>query len=247
MTEDGSSLTGAIRAALAEKGHHVRVIKPGDLELPAPGGKLAGLIVLAPAAGMNPGFIKAAFRLIHTLAPALRRAGSQGGAVLLTVSRLDGSFGLGSSTGTFDPTSGALAGLAKTAREEWPEVSCKAIDLGQDLHPVERVAERLVEELLRRGPVEVGLSGNGACQIELEPVLAAEPAPGRGRAIDRHDVVVISGGARGITAEVAVALAASFQPRLVLLGRTPAPEPEPDWLAPLEDDAAIRRADQGAR
>ena len=56
------------------------------------------------------------------------------------------------------------------------------------------------------------------------------------------DVVVISGGARGITAEVAAALAASFGPRLVLLGRTPAPEREPGWLAALSDEAEIRRA-----
>ena len=55
-------------------------------------------------------------------------------------------------------------------------------------------------------------------------------------------MVVISGGARGITAEVALGLAASFRPRLVLLGRTPQPDAEPDWLAPLETDAAIRRA-----
>ena len=61
-------------------------------------------------------------------------------------------------------------------------------------------------------------------------------------AIDRGDVVVISGGARGITAEVAVALAESFGPRLVLLGRTPAPAVEPDWLAPLAGDVEIRRA-----
>ena len=56
------------------------------------------------------------------------------------------------------------------------------------------------------------------------------------------DVVVVSGGARGITAEVAVALASAFQPRLVLLGRSPAPGREEAWLAGILDEAGLRRA-----
>jgi NAD(P)-dependent dehydrogenase (short-subunit alcohol dehydrogenase family) len=56
------------------------------------------------------------------------------------------------------------------------------------------------------------------------------------------DLVVITGGARGVTAEVAVALAGSFRPTLVLLGRSPAPEAEPDWLAPLTGESEIKRA-----
>ena len=56
------------------------------------------------------------------------------------------------------------------------------------------------------------------------------------------DVVVMTGGARGITAEVAVALAEAFRPTIVLLGRSPAPSREPDWLAPLADEAEIKRA-----
>ena len=55
-------------------------------------------------------------------------------------------------------------------------------------------------------------------------------------------MVVITGGARGVTAEVAVALAAAFRPTLAILGRSPIPEAEPDWLAPLADEAEIKRA-----
>ena len=38
---------------------------------------------------------------------------------------------LGSGTTLADPLSGGLSGLAKTAAHEWPEVACKAVDLGQ--------------------------------------------------------------------------------------------------------------------
>ena len=55
-------------------------------------------------------------------------------------------------------------------------------------------------------------------------------------------MIVATGGARGVTAEAAVALARAFRPTLVLLGRSPAPEREPDWLAPLTAEAEIKRA-----
>jgi hypothetical protein len=42
------------------------------------------------------------------------------------------------------------------------------------------------------------------------------------------DVVVGSGGACGVTAATALAMARAWQPTLVLLGRSPAPRPEPD-------------------
>ena len=45
-----------------------------------------------------------------------------------------------------------------------------------------------------------------------------------------------------MTAEVAAALASRFRPTLVLLGRSPAPAEEPDWLAPLIDETEIKRA-----
>ncbi len=56
------------------------------------------------------------------------------------------------------------------------------------------------------------------------------------------DVVVISGGARGVTAEVAIALAASSRATLLLLGRSEAPQVEPAWLEGLQSEAEIKKA-----
>jgi NAD(P)-dependent dehydrogenase (short-subunit alcohol dehydrogenase family) len=56
-------------------------------------------------------------------------------------------------------------------------------------------------------------------------------------------VVLVTGGARGVTAEAAVALAGAFKPTLILTGRTPPPTgPEPAWLAGLTDEAALKKA-----
>ncbi len=64
-----------------------------------------------------------------------RRPGLAEGPVraFATVTRLGGSFGLDGLSTDADPTSGGLAGLAKTAGHEWPEVNCKAIDLDPSL------------------------------------------------------------------------------------------------------------------
>jgi NAD(P)-dependent dehydrogenase (short-subunit alcohol dehydrogenase family) len=53
---------------------------------------------------------------------------------------------------------------------------------------------------------------------------------------------VISGGARGITAVCALELARRVRPALVLLGRSPEPVPEPEWMRGAESDAEIKKA-----
>jgi NAD(P)-dependent dehydrogenase (short-subunit alcohol dehydrogenase family) len=54
-------------------------------------------------------------------------------------------------------------------------------------------------------------------------------------------VVVITGGGRGVTAAAALALAEAYRPFLVLLGRSPEPAEEPQWLASLSGEADIKR------
>ena len=85
-------------------------------------------------------------------------------ALLATVSRLDGHFGLAGLAADLDPISGGLAGLTKTASHEWPSVHCKAIDLSREFEPGE-AGVRIADELLFVGPVEVGITQDGAGRI----------------------------------------------------------------------------------
>jgi NAD(P)-dependent dehydrogenase (short-subunit alcohol dehydrogenase family) len=205
-------------------------------EPPLPAEGLRGLVIVAPATADDP-FLQSAFRLLQLAGPGLRRAGNSGGSMFVTVSFIDGAFGLDDPrTGIL---SGGLAGLAKTAAHEWPEVQCKAIDLAHGIDPDEAVLA-VADELFLSGPIEVGIGPSGRCTLQLVEQAIAESdwapllAPG--------DVVVISGGARGVTAEAAVALARHLQSTLVLLGRSPEPRPEPDWLASLSEESEIKRA-----
>ncbi len=85
------------------------------------------------------------------------------------------------------PASGALAGIAKTAGQEWANVHCKAIDLDHAFDSPETAAGLIVDEMLRRGPAEVGLTQQGRTVLKLEPLpearlsRSAGPAPRAGR------------------------------------------------------------------
>ena len=61
-------------------------------------------------------------------------AGKNGYAAFITVTHLDGQFGL-SLDSSIEPISGGLFGLTKTLNLEWDDVFCRAIDLhpGLDL------------------------------------------------------------------------------------------------------------------
>jgi NAD(P)-dependent dehydrogenase (short-subunit alcohol dehydrogenase family) len=56
------------------------------------------------------------------------------------------------------------------------------------------------------------------------------------------DLIVVTGGARGVTADAIEPLVRAAQPTVLLLGRSPAPGEEPRWAAPHEDEASLKRA-----
>ncbi len=221
--------------ALGYRPRSVSIAALRDLDRPA---ALGGLLILASARQMEDALLKDALFGLQHAGPALRAAGEQTGAVFVTVSRLDGAFGLAKLDPRREPLDGGLAGLAKTVGHEWPEVNCKAIDLADDFASPEEEAAALLDELFLTGPAEVGLAADRRITLvcNVEPLAAGGVTP-----FHHGDLIVVSGGARGVTAEVAVSLAQAFQPTLLLLGRTPEPFSEPDWLAALTSEAEIKR------
>ena len=240
VTDDGAGVASALVARLGRLGYSALVVDAGKVEATAAPDRLDGLILIAPRTGDGEETVANAFRWLRLLGPALKRSGHDSGAFAATVSRLDGAFGARAFPGSSDPAFGALAGLAKTAGHEWPEVRCRALDLDAELGDPAACASAIVDELLRQGPIEVGLTRDTRTSLVLTPVPIARSTGAN--PLDPGDLVLITGGARGVTAEVAVALAEAFRPTLVLLGRSPAPEREPDWLASLQHEAEIKRA-----
>ncbi len=205
-------------------------------------GQPVGLVLVPPSgANSNSNLNRTAFLWMQAAAPKLRGAGRIG--FLGSVVQLDGSFGLTDLTVNANAALGGLAGLVKTARHEWPEVTCKAIDVAPDFarSRLALATAGIVEELLFIGPVEVGINESHRCTVELaRTVRKPSSSP---LTLGPKDVIVITGGGRGVTAEVAATLAETFRPTLILTGRTPLPVgPEPEWVTACHDEAALKKA-----
>ncbi|MDP2866324.1 MAG: phosphopantetheine-binding protein, partial [Elusimicrobiota bacterium] len=100
VTDDGSGLAGGIVKNLADRGYRAQKVSLDNSAALCPREGLAGLVILAPAAKLgsksfwsadSENFLKKAFLLAQAAGPALRAAGKNSGACLMTVSRLDGA------------------------------------------------------------------------------------------------------------------------------------------------------------
>jgi hypothetical protein len=88
--------------------------------------------------------LKQVFLMAKHLKKTLNHAAQVGRSNFLTISRLDGAFGL-SQTINFGAIGGGLAGLTKTLNAEWYSVFCRAIDLSPTLKPEQSVRSILAE------------------------------------------------------------------------------------------------------
>jgi len=244
ISRDGAGLSEALARVLTQRGLNAVLVSPGKWKRRSAGKSAAGLILVAPPEkDLQPREVAAYYFLAQSLAPELMASAGSGGAFFAAVTRLDGAFGF-KGKGVSTPLQGSLAGLVKTAALEWGDVRCRCFDVNPDWRQDDRIAAALAAELLPAAAsdaVEIGLDADGRSVLEL---CSAPLAPGQGHAIElgTDDVIVASGGARGITAAVVAALAARYRPKLVLLGRSPLPAAEPGWLEGETDATRIRKA-----
>ena len=244
ITEDGSGVSAALADRLGQLDINTVLISPNILKYKDNLPPAAGLIfVLSPDNPMSMDELKEYFRLTKRLAPDLKASAALGGALFATVSRLDGTFGF-KGHGVAHPLQGALAGLVKTAAIEWEDIHCRALDVAPDWQNPNAIAAKLEEELLgcdSSEPIEIGLDVNRRCVLELQnsPLTDLEQDE---NLFGSDDVVIITGGAKGVTAASAIELASVATPAFVLLGRSPAPFSEPDWLDGLEKESRIKQA-----
>ena len=176
---------------------------------------------------------KQAFRAAQSMARALKA-----GDAFVTVQDCGGDFGYGG-TSAARAWLGGLPGLVKTAAREWPAVDLKTIDIATQDRDPDEIADLIVKELFDGGPaIEVAYDAAGR---RLVPVLREQPLDRlAGLPFSDGDVVVISGGARGVTAAAAIALAEHRRLKLCLLGRS-AIEAEPSGLADARDEVGLRQ------
>ncbi|AUX42374.1 hypothetical protein SOCE26_038040 [Sorangium cellulosum] len=232
VTDDGEGVARAVALALSERGVRAEVAPAvsGDPDAVIFLGGLRRASTVDDAVAVN----REAFSTARAVAT---RFAAEGG-VLVTAQDTGGDFGLSGRDARRAWLAGVSA-LARTAAIEWPSASVRAIDVERGGRSPEAIARALVDELFTGGATrEVGLHADGS-RTTLRSVVR-EVAPGRPVA-EPDDVVVVSGGGRGVTAASIVALARRARPRLVLLGRSRLEE-EPPACRGAGDGAALKRA-----
>jgi acyl transferase domain-containing protein/NAD(P)-dependent dehydrogenase (short-subunit alcohol dehydrogenase family)/acyl carrier protein len=182
-------------------------------------------------------FLKNSFIAANLSAKSLIESASEEGGLFTTITRLDGSFGF-AGQGILHPLQGGLAGLAKTAAIEWENVCCHAIDVAPTWKDIEAAALAVCNEILHKGPIEVGLGESHRCILEL----TLAPSPEGRILLDEKDVIIVTGGARGVTAACTYTLAKHAKPTIILMGRSQLPAPEPTWLKTIIDESAMKKA-----
>ena len=153
--------------------------------------------------------------------------------------------------GSFAPA--GLAGLFRAMAAEYPDSSARYVEFDR-IAPADDIAARLLAELrTTEGGPAVIYAHDTRYQVRLAP---AELSPGPGRGVPpagsspeaqaigltRDSVVVLIGGARGITARFARELAAASGCRIELVGRTPLSEPVSEDVKAAADAVAVRSA-----
>lgn len=262
ITEDGLSVASHVAAALQQKGATTAILNTSTLAEPEKleqaiaqlrqlHGSVTGIIHLAPLAALElPETLagwrqitqihsKSLFQLLHLCAADLQQAGQKQMGCVVAASLLGGYFGRQGQGVSGLPSAGSNTGFLKTLVTEWVGVRAKAIDFDNSQSAVS-IAEQIVKEVLSGGRLEVGYpQGKRTIFQTVTANLAREnqPAP---LTPTRDWVVLVTGGARGITAEIAHDLAQAGL-KLVITGRAAEPAAETPDTAGIEDITVLRR------
>jgi len=203
-------LVAAIEQTILAAGHNhiTRVDGPSLPENVA--SQRLGIINLFPLED-DPKRLSKTFGLYLALAASF----DSGPAFLVTVVSEDGAYGFESPAADAH-LSGAAAGATKSFAREFPETRVRMLDVHPDLN-TEQFAGVVVRSINESLPVEAAVGKDGGLRtIRLVPVLEDRDNSG----LRSGDVVLVTGGARGITAECLHRMAEQQPLTLVILGRT---------------------------
>ena len=258
ITEDQLSVAPHVANALQQRGARTAIIETAKLRSPEDlanvvaqqrqlHGSVSGIVHLAPLAAISmPDTLaewqeysqihsKSLFQLLQLCATDLQKQGR-----VLAASLLGGHFGRNGCGGLGLPTGGSSTGLLKTLFAEWSDIQVKAIDFDSNLSPAD-MAQHIINELLCcGGRIEVGYPQGKRTifKIVSAPLKTTATPP---QLIPSKDwVVLVTGGAQGITAEIASELVIPGM-TLIVVGRSPEPTQESSATVGITEIGGLRQ------
>ena len=217
-------------------------------------GRIAGLIHAMPlashcvATGQEQWLTRARrdtksfFLLCRGLLDDLDASAKKGLSFVLAPTSLGGGLGFAdpSEPDEFHAGQGGVLGFAKCLAQETNGVLIRGVDFPSDAETTSVCDALLAELSTPDGPFEVGYQ-NGQRMTWL-PVAGELDASVPQIRLDADSVILLTGGARGITSAIAIELAKRYQCHLVLVGRSPVPSAESGDTVGLESAAELKAA-----
>jgi acyl transferase domain-containing protein/NAD(P)H-dependent flavin oxidoreductase YrpB (nitropropane dioxygenase family)/acyl carrier protein len=233
ITDDARGLAQHVAALLHTHGAATRII-------PFPGDATDDLVQADGLIHLGSLIPEGRVRYVKHLFGVMREALLTKTKHLLVASGLGGRFGFVGAGSDFRH-GGGLAGLIKAVGKEFPDVRAKLVDFDLS-EPLDRIATYIEQELLSEELLpEIAYHEGRRHACEAVPsVLNGGSLDGL--PLDEQSVVLLTGGARGITALIAVALAKRYRCKIELVGRSPLPPDQEDPLTQgVEDPRRLRQ------
>lgn len=230
IVPDELGVAAAVAALLEREGARARILEPGEAL-----GEVDGLVHLETLVAATP----EAIRSLFVRAKEASRGGTEW---VFAATGFGGRFGHHAHANGVPPSVGGASGMLKSLAREQPSLRVRAIDLDPADEPA-LLAEHVLRELLAdERHVEVGYAGGERYRMVATPRPASDSASTARLTIDGDSVVLITGGARGIAARIAIEMARRYRCTLELVGRSrAAADDEDDELRAAADATALRR------
>lgn len=228
ITDDKLGLAPRVAAALQARGALTRIVEFSGSVVASNLDQVDGLIHLW---SLNPDSlvidVKHFFAIVREA--LLKRARH-----LLVASGFGGDFGVGGAVAQAG-RGGGFAGMIKSVIKEFPELRAHWVDLDMN-ESLDALAQYLARELVAANPLpEIAYQAGLRYTREVVPV-ELQHGSLDGLALNPDSVVLLTGGARGITALIATALARRYRCHIEMVGRSALPEAEENALTRGVDD-----------
>lgn len=129
-------------------------------------------------------------------------------------------------TASINPPSLCAAAFARSVHLERPDLKVRVVTLAPEIKP-DRVAELAIAELEGEEAIStVSYDADGTRFVPQSRLQQPVNYTERSLSWSESDVILVTGGGKGITAECALALAGSQKVRMALLGRSASNNPE---------------------
>jgi acyl transferase domain-containing protein/NAD(P)H-dependent flavin oxidoreductase YrpB (nitropropane dioxygenase family)/NAD(P)-dependent dehydrogenase (short-subunit alcohol dehydrogenase family)/acyl carrier protein len=235
ISDDKLGLAPRVAAALQARGALARIVEFSGSVVASNLDQVDGLIHLW---SLNPD--SRVIDVKHFFA-IVREALLERARHLLVASGFGGDFGVGGAVAKAG-RGGGFAGMIKSVIKEFPELRAHWVDL--DLNePLDVLAQYIDRELVASNPLpEIAYQAGLRYTREVVPV-ELQHGTLDGLALTQDSVVLLTGGARGITALIATALARRYRCHIEMVGRSALPEGEENALTRgIDDPKRLRQA-----